>query len=364
MRSWVLAAAVLGWAAASAAGQEAPEEKKLRFQFKDASADAVLQYVSSVTGWIFVQEKRVTGTIDAVSDTEVPVSKVLDFLNAALRRHGATILNPYSPGLPKPGQVLKVQDVDAAKRLNLEIYSGSNPDEIPVSDQMRTQIVPLKAVNVVEVQRELGEVLRAAMGDGGQVSVSSYSNSVILVGRSDGINRAVRILRVIDVSASAELKIRVFPLRNADAQEVARVLNDVFRKEAVQGQTGQQAGFNIWRMFGGGGDRERGRDGQGPQPRALAHEMVRITAEPRTNSIIVTATEDNMKVIEDLLRRLDDRTATALRLKLYPLRYADATAAAKLLNDLFAPAASSGGGGQGGDRGGRDGRRFLPVWLG
>jgi general secretion pathway protein D len=346
------------------AGQEAPEEKKLRFQFKDASADAVLQYVSSVTGWIFVQEKRVTGTIDAVSDTEVPVSKVLDFLNAALRRHGATILNPYSPGLPKPGQVLKVQDVDAAKRLNLEIYSGSNPDEIPVSDQMRTQIVPLKAVNVVEVQRELGEVLRAAMGDGGQVSVSSYSNSVILVGRSDGINRAVRILRVIDVSASAELKVRVFPLKNADAAEVARVLNDVFRKEAVQGQMGQQAGFNIWRMFGGG-ERERSREGQGPQPRALAHEMVRITADPRTNSIIVTATEDNIKVIEDLLRRLDDRTAAALRLKLYPLRYADATAAAKLLNDLFAPPPSSGGsGGRGGDRGGGDGRRFMPMWLG
>lgn len=361
MRRWGALAAFL-WLGV-AAGQDAPEEKKLRFQFKDASADAVLQYVSSVTGWIFVQEKRVTGTIDAVSDTEVPVSKVLDFLNAALRRHGATILNPYSPGLPKPGQVLKVQDVDAAKRLNLEIYSGANPDEIPVSDQMRTQIVPLKAVSVVEVQKELGEVLRAAMGDGGQVSVSSYSNSVILVGRSDGINRAVRILRVIDVSASAELKIRVFPLKNADAAETARVLNDVFRKEAVQGQTGQQAGFNIWRMFGGGGERGRG-DGQGPQPRALAHEMVRITAEPRTNSVIVTATEDNIKVIEDLLRRLDDRSAAALRLKLYPLRYADATAAAKLLNDLFAPPASSGGGGQGGDRGGRDGRRFLPVWLG
>ncbi len=180
MRTWGALAAFL-WLGA-ALGQDVPEEKKLRFQFKDASADAVLQYVSSVTGWIFVQEKRVTGTIDAVSDTEVPASKVLDFLNAALRRHGATILNPYSPGLPKPGQVLKVQDVDAAKRLNLEIYSGANPDEIPVSDQMRTQIVPLKAVSVVEVQKELGEVLRAAMGDGGQVSVSSYSNSVILVG--------------------------------------------------------------------------------------------------------------------------------------------------------------------------------------
>ena len=46
--------------------QEAVEEKKLSFRFKDASVDVVLSYVSQVTGWIFVQEKRVTGTIEAV----------------------------------------------------------------------------------------------------------------------------------------------------------------------------------------------------------------------------------------------------------------------------------------------------------
>ena len=44
----------------------AAEEKKLTFKMKDASVDAVLQYVSSVTGWIFVQEKPTSGTISAV----------------------------------------------------------------------------------------------------------------------------------------------------------------------------------------------------------------------------------------------------------------------------------------------------------
>ena len=65
----------------------ATEEKKLTFKMKDASVDAVLQYVSSVTGWIFVQEKATSGTVSAVSDTDVPLSKVLDFLNSALRPH-------------------------------------------------------------------------------------------------------------------------------------------------------------------------------------------------------------------------------------------------------------------------------------
>jgi general secretion pathway protein D len=90
--------------------------------------------------------------------------------------------------------------------------------------------------------------------------------------------------------------------------------------------------------------------------------MVRITAEVRTNSVIVSATEDNMKIIEDLINRLDDKSASAIKLKLYALRFADATSVAKLVNDLFAetPTNSSqqnrlGGGGRGG---------MLPIWMG
>jgi general secretion pathway protein D len=367
LRRAILAAAVAATALPLWGRQD--EEKKLTFRLKDASVEAVCQYVSSVTGWIFVHEKRVTGTIDATSDTDVPVSKVLDFLNSALRRHGATISNPYSPRLPRPGEVLKVVDVDVDKRLNLEIYVGSDWEQIPIIDKVRTQIVPLKAVNVVEVSKELGDVLRNAMGDGGQVSVSTYSNSMVLIGRSDGINRAVRILRVIDVSASAELKIRVFTLRNADATETAKVLNDVFRKEAMQGTTGRSSsgggGFDFMRLLGGGGDGGGGRGDRGggssggPSARALAHEMVRITAEPRTNSVIVTATEDNLKLITELVSKLDDKAAGAVRLKLYPLRYADATTAAKLINDVFAETPTNSRSG-GGDRG----RSQVPVWIG
>src|SRR2546428_13053222 len=87
--------------------QEPDKEKKLSFHFKDASIDAVLKYVSSVTGWIFVQEKAVTGTITAVSDTQGPVSKGLDFLNVALRPVDAILPKPSPPGMPKDGQVLK-----------------------------------------------------------------------------------------------------------------------------------------------------------------------------------------------------------------------------------------------------------------
>ncbi len=369
-----VAVALLTSFAVAVWGQEArQEEKKLSFRFKDASLDAVFAAVSSATGWVFVQEKAFTGTITAYSDTDVPLSKCLEFLNTALRPHGMIVVNPYSPNLPKPGTTLKVIDVSKAAQSIVNIRVGANPDDIPISDEMATQIIPLKAVNVIDVNKELGDVLKAAVGGEGQVAVSTYSNSIILTGRSDGINRAARILRVLDVSTSDELKIRVFVLKNADAVETAKTLNEVFKREAMKADAGASnpmSGF--MRMFGGG-DRDGGRGGGssgmpggGPQPRALAHEMVRITAEPRTNSVIVSATEDNMKLIEQLVLSLDDKTAGATKLKMYSLRYGDATSAAKLINDLF----SQNGNGQGGrsnSGGSRDGRRdggMMPMWIG
>src|SRR4029453_16762667 len=163
-----------------------------------------------------------------------------------------------------------------------------------------------------DVQKELGTVLLGALAGqtgssegSGTMAISTYSNSIILTGRSEGISRAARILKVIDVSTSAELKIKVFPLKNADAMETAKTLNDVFKKETMKAETGNANPMsNIWRMFGGGGGRGEGRGGEGgggnPSGRALAHEMVRITAEVRTNSVIVSATDDNMKIIERL----------------------------------------------------------------
>ena len=113
MYAITLAVLVLGSCGLS---QDKPEEKKMKFNFKDASIDDILKYVSSETGWIFVQEKAVTGKVNAECDTEIPVSHVLDYLDTVLRYHCVTTINPHSPDLPKPGQIVKIVEVEQIKK--------------------------------------------------------------------------------------------------------------------------------------------------------------------------------------------------------------------------------------------------------
>jgi type II secretory pathway component GspD/PulD (secretin) len=311
--------------------QEPEKEKKLSFHFKDASVDAVLKYVSSVTGWIFVQEKQVAGSITAVSDTEVPASRCLDFLNAALRPVDAIISNPVAPDVPKPGQVLKVQDLGEVMRRQLKIFQGSDPEVIPATSDIRTQIVPLKAMNVAEVQKELGELLKKVLEADGQVAVSTYSNALILTGRSDCIRNAVRVLRLIDVSTSSELRMQTFTLKNADAGEVVRTLNEIYNPG--EAQKAQQAMYAM----------QMGQQQKAAPTRPLSKDTIRVVAETQTNSVIIIANEDNLADIRKMIERLDQRGSATVKVKFYALRHADALAVAKFVTDLF----SESGGGSG-----------------
>jgi general secretion pathway protein D len=311
----------------SAWAQETPQQKKLRFTFKDASLDAVLLYVSQITGWIFVQEVPFRGTITAFSDAEVPVSGCFEFLNVLLRAHGLTARSPSWPRSPIPGDTIRVLDMDQAIPTQPSVHVGLEAAEIPVTQEVRTQILPLKSMSAAEAAKELGDVLKKALGEGGQIAISAHSNSIVLTGRSEGIHRIAEILRVIDQTASAQLKIAIIPLDYADAAELAKTLNEICARELPkQEPAGQTPLPGLLRMLRAGTDGDRG-----AAPRSSAHEMIRITAEPRTNSVVVCATEENLEMVRGLLRRLD-RPEAALNTYVYPLVNTDAASVASILN--------------------------------
>jgi general secretion pathway protein D len=61
---------------------------------------------------------------------------------------------------------------------------------------------------------------------------------------------------------------------------------------------------------------------------------------PRTNSLIIAAAEDRLAQMLVLVRALDQ--ATAVQLRVFPLRYADAAAVAGQLNEVFQPGSAPG----------------------
>lgn len=322
--------------------QERTTEDLLDFSFRDASLETVLRCTSRVTGWFFVQEVPFRGTVTAYVRAKVPRSRCLDFLNAVLRPHGMICLATGGADPGASGTVLRIVESARGGGASPEIHVGADPRGIPLTDEVRTQIIPLTSAGVIETGKELGDLFRRTIGESGTLSISGTSNAFVVTGRSDAIHRIAEILLAVDRTASSQLKIEAIPLRFADAALTAKVLNDLVRSESARSEpAGLQGGPGILRFLRM--EQDRGVAGS-PSP---SRDLVRITAETQANSILVCATEAHLTLLREILERID-RPDAALATYVFPLVNQDAVALAALLKSLWNNPSASAPAGRGG----------------
>src|ERR1700688_1755402 len=94
-------------------GQPPPTEpaSAISLNFKDASVDAVLDYLSEQAGFAVVKEQPVSGRITMVSKQPVSPQEAVSLLDTALRVNGYTAI--------QMGKTLKITSVERAKKQNI-----------------------------------------------------------------------------------------------------------------------------------------------------------------------------------------------------------------------------------------------------
>lgn len=287
-------------------------DKQVEFKFKDAPIEDVISYVAKNTGFVIKDEAKVSGKITAWSEATIPVSHVLAFLDSCLAPNHALV---------KLGSEVKILRFEEAKRRTLDVRVSMTPEEVPNTEQVMTIIYPLKNLNVVEVNKELDDLYPK----NATVLINTYSNTLIMTGRADEIHKVMLVLTKLDVEAKEKLDIRVVSLKNADATETAKLVNDLLIKEAEEERTNPFA-----RMFG----MMQNAGGGGVKAKEVASEIIRVAADIRTNSIIVASTKANIELIVKIIMELDT-VSSSVKVALYPLKYADAETVAQLIADMF-----------------------------
>ena len=173
------------------------------------------------------------------------------------------------------------------------------------------------------------------------------TNSVIVQAAPRDLLEVAALIRKIDLDASpAVSRMKVFPLKNAIADELAEVINESIQSVLSPAQTtGVQGGG----QGGAGQSTQQLRDvksvviefltNDGDARRIIRSGIladIRVTADIRVNSLIVTAPEQSMPLMAELIKQLDLPTSNVAEIKVFPLTNSDATRMAELLETLFA----------------------------
>lgn len=350
-------------------------KKTMKLDFRNANPDMVLSLFTKTSGVTIVKDPSLTQPLSLTTAKAVPLSEAFEILSAALSVRNFE--------LKKEGSLLVIRA--KPRQQGRGGFGGGGAtggfDMSQIGDMMRNmgnqggqnqlKVYPIKFAAASSVARVINEVFanqQANSGLGGfpmmfqmggqrggrggnpfasmfqqggqglmvRASADDFSNSVIVNAPSNQQKDVEEFIKQIDKETEQPLKPAVYKLNFAAATDLQATVQNLLIANQPKGRgSGTGGSNNIDQRFSlpffGGGQNNR-------QQQAL------VSADTRTNSLIVTTTEDNQKLVAQVIKDLDTEVKVETSTFVFPLDNARADDIASILQNTFGTRNGRGGG--------------------
>lgn len=310
----VLAAALALTGPAAVLGQT---QGAITPNYKDADLSQIIEAVSAVTGKNFIVDPRVRAQVTMLSSTPMSPAAFYEAFLSILQVHGFVAV--------PSGDVIKIIP-DANAR---QVPANDLPSRVSdSSDEIVTQVIAVRNVSAAQ----LVPILRPLIPQYGHLAAYPASNMLIISDRAANVSRVARIIQRID--QTGDENIDVIPMQHASAVEVVRIVNTLYTGAAAEG---------------------------GGMP------TVRMVADERTNSVLVSGESSQRLRLKALITHLDTPLESGGDTQVRYLRYADAEKISQKLREqiqgITAAAAPGGAAGAAPAIAGAGGDKGVTIWA-
>ncbi len=264
----------------------------------------IVKAVSMWTGKNVILGRDVAGKVQMLSPRKVTKEEAYQMFLSALNMLNFTTV--------ETGKVIKIMPVRSAVKGNLKTYMGAS--YTPLTDELITQIVPLKYIDAKELQNTLGRVVTTN-------AMIAYppTNTLIISDSGYKIRRILDIIELLDVQGQ-QPQIAIVPIRYADAKSISEKVTEIFKMSASAKSPSSRGGI-------------------------ANHKLL---VDERTNSVIIFGPPRTIQDVRALVKRFDTQIDDPTRqasIHVRPLDYADAKKLAATLSSLSQGSKSAAGGG-------------------
>lgn len=331
------------------------DEATLSFNFRYAPWSDVLKLFADAANLTLDLNDVPPGTFNYYDDKTYTVTEAMDVLNGYLLPKGYVLI--------RRNRFLVSLNIDNG--IPPSLLPTITVDELPQRGANELVIVDLP-LEGFEADKIVGEV-KELIGPWGKVAAMKNTNSLNILDTGSNISRIARLLKAGTPVGDKETAFRAISLKHISAAEAERTVRRLFGlNPPVTSTTQPQFGFQ---QFGGGGfpqfggfngfrggddrsrggdDRGRGGDFQRPQPTVASPSTpspyagkIQVTADTRTNHLLITASASLVKVVEDVVKSIDVDTGEKVvdsgpaYLKAYVVAGSDANQVAQTLNSVM-----------------------------
>lgn len=254
----------------------------------------IIKAVALWTGKNVILDRNVNGKVQIISPRKVTKEEAYQAFLSALNILGLTTV--------ETGKVIKIMPVRTAVKGNLKTFLGSS--WTPMTDEIITQIVPLKYIDAKEIQSTLSRIVSSN-------SMIAYppTNTLIISDSGYKVRRVLDILELLDVQGQ-QAQVAIVPIKFAEAKSISEKVTEIFKTTSAAKKGSASGG---------------------------GYRSYKIMTDERTNSVIIYGPPRTIADVKMLVKRfdvqLDDPTRQAT-IHVRPLDYADAKKLASTLSAL------------------------------
>ena len=260
---------------------------EIQVSFQGANIEMIVQWLAQTTGKSVVKHPMVQCQLTIVSSKKVTPREAVTLVYRALSLEGFTVI--------ESSKSIFIVPEGKEPKMSPEFVDGSRTD-LPAGRQRLIKIFPLKYVQAAEMK----EKVKGLLSEKATVDVDAHVNQIIVTDFNDNIALVADLINALDTDKPGDVAVRMIPLKNVSAQDLVKEIGPLYQKLTSKSQK----------------------------------EMVEISANDRSNSLIILSGESDFKALERLVAALDTEDAQEKAMQAFPLKNADATDVAKQLKEL------------------------------
>jgi general secretion pathway protein D len=240
--------------------------------FTNVDISALVKVMSELTRRNFILDERVTGKVTIMTPTRISPGEAYQVFLSALEIKGFTAVEEDS--------VTRIIPAASARQSGLKVLQ----DGSMAGEGFVTKLIRMNFVNPQEIVRT---IIPLVSKDGSLIPYPP-TNSVIITDSVSNIKKMESLIRAMDVAApEGKGKINVYYLKNANAEEIAKLMQALVSRLPVPPPAGSPQAAAA--------------------PATILEGTVTITGDKATNSLIIVGTPTDYETMKDVIQKLDIR---------------------------------------------------------
>jgi general secretion pathway protein D len=212
---------------------EKPKSSGVILNFDNADLYEVIKVMAEVLHFNYLIDPRVKGVVNIHTTRPLSGEEVWPVFFSILKLSGATAV--------KKDTLYEIVPFSEAKKGFPPVSLPGTSEKLSIEERYIIQVIPLKYLPVTEASK----IIKPFLSDGADIIEHPGHNILILGDLASNVQKSLDILKIFDIDFFADLKVRIYPILNADVTEIAKEMERIFSSFEVSIKSGRGVGITF-----------------------------------------------------------------------------------------------------------------------